>query len=101
MVYDIYMVLYIYIYIYIYALQTIRFHRSYDVKMREIRITNSPQIHIHLLGCNDIELGYLHLQSPDVSPNTDGIHIQATNNVSIYNSYIGVGNFLFSLFSLR
>ena len=69
--------------------------------MREIRVTNSPQIHILLLDCNEMELGYLHLQSPDVSPNTDGIHIHATNNVSIYNSYIGVGNSLFSFFSLK
>ena len=86
---------------YIYALQTIRFHKSNDVKMREIRVTNSPQTHILLLECNDIELGYLHLQSPDESPNTDGIHIQATNNVSIYNSYIGVGNSFSSFFSLE
>ena len=75
-------------------LQTLRFHKSYDIHMSNIVIKESPQTHILLMGCNDVELQDLHIESPEGSPNTDGIHIQATNNVFINNSFIGVGNCL-------
>ena len=77
---------------YINSLQALRFHKSSDIHMSHITLENSPQTHILLLGCNDVELGDLNIRSPDGSPNTDGIHIQATNNVFINNSFIGVGN---------
>ncbi|GMY34025.1 probable polygalacturonase At1g80170 [Fagus crenata] len=70
----------------------LRFHQSSDIHMSHITIRDSPQIHVLLLGCNDVELGDLNIRSPEGSPNTDGIHIQATNNVFINNSFIGVGD---------
>ena len=62
--------------------------------MSQIRIIDSPQTHILLLGCNDVEFEGLFIKSPDGSPNTDGIHIHTTNNVFINSSFIGVGNCL-------
>ena len=62
--------------------------------MSQIKIVNSPQTHILLLGCNDVEFQSLNIISPDESPNTDGIHIQASNHIFINNSFIGVGNCL-------
>ncbi|GMY34026.1 probable polygalacturonase At1g80170 [Fagus crenata] len=62
------------------SLKALRFHKSSDIHMSHITLENSPQTHILLLGCNDVELGDLNIRSPDGSPNTDGIHIQATNN---------------------
>ena len=62
--------------------------------MSQIRIIDSPQTHILLLGCNDVEFEGLFIKSSDGSPNTDGIHIHTTNNVFINSSFIGVGNCL-------
>lgn len=76
------------------ALQVLRFHKSDDVRVSNLTINDSPQTHILLLGCNNIDLGYLNIRSPDGSPNTDGIHIQATNHVSIHDSNIGVGTYV-------
>ncbi|XP_030970028.1 polygalacturonase-like [Quercus lobata] len=70
----------------------LRFHKSNDIHMSQIRIIDSPQTHILLLGCNDVEFEGLFIKSPDGSPNTDGIHIQATNNVFINSSFIGSGD---------
>ena len=82
--------------VYILFLQALRFHKSNDIHMSQIRIIDSPQTHILLLGCNDVEFESLFIKSPDGSPNTDGIHIQATNNVFINSSFIGSGNCLSS-----
>ena len=75
-------------------LQTLRFHKSNDIHMSQIKIVNSPQTHIPLLGCNGVELQDLSIISSGVSPNTDGIHIQQSNHIFINNSFIGVGNCL-------
>lgn len=40
------------------------------------------------------------IQSPGNSPNTDGIHIQASQNVAITNSKISSGNLHLSIFFL-
>jgi galacturan 1,4-alpha-galacturonidase len=57
-----------------------------------INTVNSPQIHITLLGSRNAELRFLDIQSPDSSPNTDGIHISSSNDVTIHDSIIGSGN---------
>ncbi|KAK7851221.1 polygalacturonase, partial [Quercus suber] len=36
-------------------LKALRFHKSNDIHMSQIKIVNSPQTHILLLGCNDVE----------------------------------------------
>ncbi|KAL0010642.1 hypothetical protein SO802_005750 [Lithocarpus litseifolius] len=72
-------------------LKALRFHKSNDIHMSQIKIVNSPQTHILLLGCNDVEFQGLNIISPDESPNTDGIHIHASNHIFINNSFIGVG----------
>ncbi|XP_075665325.1 polygalacturonase At1g48100-like [Castanea sativa] len=37
-------------------LLTLRFHNSNDIHMSQLKIVNSPQIHVLLLGCNGVEL---------------------------------------------
>jgi len=74
------------------APKKLRFHKSNDIHMSQIKIVNSPQTHILLLGCNGVELQDLSIISSGVSPNTDGIHIQQSNHIFINNSFIGVGD---------
>ncbi|KAB2061325.1 hypothetical protein ERO13_A10G074900v2 [Gossypium hirsutum] len=70
----------------------LRFQNCNNLKMLNTNFHNSPQTHVLLLGCQNVELGFLNIQSPGTSPNTDGIHIQFGRNVSIHNSQIADGD---------
>ncbi|KAK8595135.1 hypothetical protein V6N13_016042 [Hibiscus sabdariffa] len=70
---------------------SLKFFKCNDIKMTDISFHNSPQIHVLLLGTQNVDLGFLNIQSPGTSPNTDGIHLQFATNVSIHNSNIADG----------
>lgn len=59
--------------------------------MSNVKFQNSPQTHVLVIGCENVDFGYLTIESPGTSPNTDGIHIHNCRNVSIRNSQIAVG----------
>lgn len=61
---------------------------------------NSAQTHILIERCNGFNVNNVMIQSPGNSPNTDGIHIQASQNVAITNSKISSGNLHLSIFFL-
>lgn len=42
-------------------------------------------------GCEGVLIQQLSISSPKLSPNTDGIHIENTKTVGIYNSLISNG----------
>ncbi|URE27668.1 Glycosyl hydrolases family 28 [Musa troglodytarum] len=69
----------------------IRFFMSYNLTVRGLRIENSPQFHVKFDGCEGVHIEDLSIRSPALSPNTDGIHIENTKSVSIYNSVISNG----------
>lgn len=64
---------------------------SNNVTVKGLRIENSPQFHIKFDGCNGVHISGMSISSPAFSPNTDGIHIQNTKSVEIYNSQISNG----------
>ncbi|URE27667.1 Glycosyl hydrolases family 28 [Musa troglodytarum] len=70
----------------------IRFFMSYNLTVRGLRIENSPQFHVKFDGCEGVHIEDLSIRSPALSPNTDGIHIENTKSVSIYNSVISNGD---------
>lgn len=70
----------------------IRFFMSSNVKVSGLRIQNSPQFHIKFDGCQGVIIEKLSISSPQNSPNTDGIHIQDTTAIGIYNSEIANGD---------
>ncbi|CAN4094578.1 unnamed protein product [Withania somnifera] len=53
---------------------------------------NSAQTHILIERCNGFKVDNVVIQSPGSSPNTDGVHIQASQYVSITNSKISSGD---------
>ncbi|KAM3383317.1 putative polygalacturonase [Capsicum galapagoense] len=53
---------------------------------------NSAQTHILIERCNGFKVDNVMIQSPGNSPNTDGIHIQASQYVDITNSKISSGD---------
>ncbi|KAJ4827051.1 hypothetical protein Tsubulata_050320 [Turnera subulata] len=70
---------------------SLRFQDCGNLHVDHIKIYDSPQTHISLAGCHGAELSSINIDSPDSSPNTDGIHISACNNVNIHTSKIGSG----------
>lgn len=70
----------------------IRFFGSTNLTVRGLRIINSPQFHIRIDSCQNVNVDSLVIKSPANSPNTDGIHVENTNDVTIYNSVISNGD---------
>jgi polygalacturonase len=56
-----------------------------------LRIQNSPQFHMKFDGCEGVLIERLSISSPRLSPNTDGIHIENTKSVGIYNTMVSNG----------
>lgn len=72
-------------------MQAIRFYSSNDVTVRDIKIINSPLCHIKFDNSKGIKVNNITISSPENSPNTDGIHLQNTQDVEIQHSDIGSG----------
>lgn len=78
---------------FLHFLQTIRFFMSSNLRVEGLRIKNSPQFHFRFDNCQGVHVESLFIKSPSLSPNTDGIHIENTSDVRIYNSVVYNGNF--------
>ncbi|CAA0824937.1 Pectin lyase-like superfamily protein [Striga hermonthica] len=70
----------------------IRFFMSNNLTVQGIKIMNSPQFHFRFDNCKNVHIESISISAPALSPNTDGIHIENTNNVGIYNSVISNGD---------
>ncbi|ESW30872.1 hypothetical protein PHAVU_002G189400 [Phaseolus vulgaris] len=70
----------------------IRFFMSSNLKVNGLKIENSPQFHMKFDGCQGVLIDKLSISSPKLSPNTDGIHVENTKDVGIYNSFISNGD---------
>ncbi|XP_024188294.1 polygalacturonase At1g48100 [Rosa chinensis] len=70
----------------------VRFFMCSNLKLQGLKIKNSPQFHCKFDNCQNVFIESLTINSPALSPNTDGIHIQNTNNVKIYNSLVSNGD---------
>lgn len=58
-----------------------------------ITIQNSPQTHLKFDDCTNVQVSGVSILSPGNSPNTDGIHLQNSQDVAIYGSNLACGNF--------
>ncbi|CAM8890589.1 hypothetical protein QQ045_027017 [Rhodiola kirilowii] len=70
----------------------IRFFMSTNLVVTDLKIQNSPMFHMKFDGCEGVLIQNLMISSPKLSPNTDGIHIENTKAVGIYNSVISNGD---------
>ncbi|KAK8572120.1 hypothetical protein V6N13_047735 [Hibiscus sabdariffa] len=70
----------------------IRFFMSSNLVVSGIKIQNSPQFHMKFDGCEGVLIDELLIDTPKLSPNTDGIHLGNTKSVGIYNSMISNGD---------
>ncbi|GMY17122.1 polygalacturonase At1g48100-like [Fagus crenata] len=70
----------------------IRFFMSSNLSVKGLRIKNGPQFHFRFDNCSNVHIESIYITAPASSPNTDGIHIENTNDVRIYNSVISNGD---------
>ncbi|KAK2644047.1 hypothetical protein Ddye_019242 [Dipteronia dyeriana] len=70
----------------------IRFFMSSNLVVSGLTIQNSPQFHMKFDGCEGVHIEKISISSPKLSPNTDGIHIENTKSVGIYDSMISNGD---------
>ncbi|KAF0927618.1 hypothetical protein E2562_035012 [Oryza meyeriana var. granulata] len=70
----------------------VRFFMSRNLVVEGLRVENSPEFHFRFDGCSDVRVDGLSIRSPANSPNTDGIHVENTERVAIYNSMISNGD---------
>lgn len=65
---------------------------SNNVHIDDLTFEDSPQMHVAFERSTNIEATNLTIIAPGNSPNTDGIHIQHSSNVSIAHSIISTGD---------
>ncbi|RDX89483.1 putative polygalacturonase, partial [Mucuna pruriens] len=70
----------------------IRFKSCKDLNVSHLSITNSPQAHIRMNNCVGAIFSHINICSPGHSPNTDGIGISSSKNISIEDSIIKSGD---------
>jgi hypothetical protein len=70
----------------------IRLERCRNVRIRDIRIRNTPKFGIHPVECDGVSIRGISMISDMRGPNTDGIDPESSRNVSISDSYIETGD---------
>ncbi|CAK9178828.1 unnamed protein product [Ilex paraguariensis] len=70
----------------------IRFYGISDVTVTGITIQNSPQTHLKFDDCTAVQVFGMTVSSPSDSPNTDGIHLQNSQDVVIHNTNVACGD---------
>ncbi|XP_021774631.1 polygalacturonase-like [Chenopodium quinoa] len=71
---------------------TLAFSNSNNIVIRGLTSLNSQLFHIAFIGCNNVKVQSVKVLAPNNSPNTDGIHVQSSNGVTILNSKISTGD---------
>ncbi|CAM8906145.1 unnamed protein product [Rhodiola kirilowii] len=70
----------------------LRFYGSVNVTVKGITIQNSPQTHLKFDNCKSVKVFNMQTASPGDSPNTDGIHLQNSQDVEIHDSSFACGD---------
>ncbi|CAN6341141.1 unnamed protein product [Urochloa humidicola] len=70
----------------------LRFYGSSNVTVTGITIVNSSQCHLKFDSCQGVMVHDLTISSPENSPNTDGIHLQNSREVSIHHTNMACGD---------
>ncbi|XP_049393549.1 probable polygalacturonase At1g80170 [Solanum stenotomum] len=68
------------------------FHKCNNLKVKNIKIFNSQQMHLAFTGCKHVTVSQLVVKAPGDSPNTDAIHISSSTQVNVKDCTIGTGD---------
>ncbi|KAK7280838.1 hypothetical protein RIF29_08362 [Crotalaria pallida] len=70
----------------------LHFHKCGNLKLTGLTHRNSPMNHISINECIGPHISNLHIIAPADSPNTDGIDISRSSNVTVQNSRMETGD---------
>ncbi|XP_050380207.1 polygalacturonase At1g48100 isoform X2 [Argentina anserina] len=70
----------------------LRFYGSNGVTVTGITLQNSPQTHLKFDSCTNVQVSAVTVSSPGDSPNTDGIHLQNSQDVVISGASLACGD---------
>lgn len=70
-----------------------KFDSSKNVTVRNIKIQNSAKFHIDFYDVVGLTVNNITIYSPEMSPNTDGIHLENTKYVTIRQAHVHSGNY--------
>nr|CAD1837657.1 unnamed protein product [Ananas comosus var. bracteatus] len=76
----------------IHAPTALYFYGCQNLRVENINLRDSQQIHMTFGYCADVEASELTITAPEWSPNTDGIHVASTTNAHIHDCSIGTGD---------
>ncbi|XP_061356011.1 polygalacturonase-like [Gastrolobium bilobum] len=71
---------------------TLKFTNSNNIGITGVTSINSQMFHIVINGCQNVKVQDVKVTAAGNSPNTDGIHIQMSSDVTILNSTIRTGD---------
>ncbi|XP_066383602.1 polygalacturonase-like [Miscanthus floridulus] len=71
---------------------TLSFHYCTNLRVEDLEIMNSKQIHMSVEDCTNVQLERLSITAPGTSPNTDGIHITRSKDVWVTDCKIKTGD---------
>ncbi|KAL2485334.1 Pectin lyase-like superfamily protein [Abeliophyllum distichum] len=72
--------------------KSITFNWANDVLISGLTTLNSQLMHVVINSCNNVLVRNVRIVAPDLSPNTDGIHVQSSTGVTITGSSIKTGD---------
>ncbi|KAF6156648.1 hypothetical protein GIB67_017784 [Kingdonia uniflora] len=70
----------------------IKFYSCEDSTLSNLHFINSANFHILVYDCNSFHVNNVDINSPETSPNTDGIHIQASKHIVVNNTNMKCGD---------
>ncbi|XP_030472990.1 polygalacturonase-like isoform X1 [Syzygium oleosum] len=71
---------------------TLSFTNSNNIRIKDLMSMDSQMFHISINRCRNVRIQGLRVKADGNSPNTDGIHVQLSTNVSILRSDIATGD---------
>ncbi|XP_020571321.1 polygalacturonase-like [Phalaenopsis equestris] len=75
------------------------FNACNELRVENLNVINSQQIHIEFENCKNVMASSLTITAPSYSPNTDGIHIAGTQNITLNRCTIATGDDCISVVS--
>ncbi|CAN1145277.1 Probable polygalacturonase At1g80170 [Linum perenne] len=76
----------------LYFAKALTFHRCKDLKVENLRVFDSQQMHVAFTNCVRVFASLLQVLAPAFSPNTDGIHISSSKGVQVMNTIVRTGD---------
>ncbi|GJN35021.1 hypothetical protein PR202_gb23746 [Eleusine coracana subsp. coracana] len=75
-----------------FAPAALTFSSCNHLKVEDIKLLNSPQIHLFVQYCRDVTLSHLTITAPGTAPEADGIHLSHTEDIQIIKPVIKAGD---------